>query len=281
MANVINKARMKPDWLKQRSLVIMLIDFKNAFGEVHNDLIQEVLQYYHIPLHIQTIIGNLYSNFRKSIFTKSLPIPSIKVGRGVLQGDCLSPLTFNLCFNTFIKYISDPKFTLFGFSANSPSPHHWFQFADDASVITSLEHESQLLLNHFLRWCTWADMIIRVERCSSFGIRKSATSSVQFIPKLITNKDLVPTVKIGESRKYLGRYFSFSMQNFEHKTILLGTIADLLNKIDNTLCHPKNKLLLYHRFVLSKISWHFTVAELSKTWVVENLDYIVGKYKMV
>ena len=68
------------------------------------------------------------------------------------------------------------------------------------------------------------------------------------------------------------------MQNFEHKTILLDTITDLLTKIDNTPCHPKNKLLLYHRFVLSKISWHFTIADLSKTWVVENLDNIVGKY---
>ena len=121
-------------------------------------------------------------------------------------------------------------------------------------------------------------MIIRVDKCSSFGIRKSAISSVQFLPKLIINKDLVPTVKIGESFKYLGRYFSFSMQNFGHKTILLDTITDLLTKIDNTPCHPKIKLLLYHRFVLSKISWHFTIADLSKPWVVENLDNIVGKY---
>ena len=88
----------------------------------------------------------------------------------------------------------------------------------------------------------------------------------------------MPTVKICESFKYLGRYFSFSIQNFEHKTILLDTITDLLTKINNTPCHPKNKLLLYHRFVLSKISWHFTIADLSKTWVVENLDNNVGKY---
>ena len=32
---------------------------------------------------------------------------------------------------------------------------------------------------------------------------------------------------------------------------------------------------LYHRFVLSKVSWHFTIANLGKTWVAENLDNIV------
>ena len=55
--------------------------------------------------------------------------------------------------------------------------------------------------------------LLLVDKCFLFGIRKSATLSVQFLPKLIINKDLVPTVKIGESFKYLGRYFSFSIQN--------------------------------------------------------------------
>ena len=42
--------------------------------------------------------------------------------------------------------------------------------------------------------------------------------------------------------------------------------------------HPKNKLHLYQRYVLSKISWHLTVANISKTWVCEHLDNMVSKY---
>ena len=68
------------------------------------------------------------------------------------------------------------------------------------------------------------------------------------------------------------------MDNCEHKSILLDTSSDLLNKIDVIPCHPKNKLLLYHRYILSKLSWHLTIADLSKTWVVENLDSAVTKY---
>ena len=40
----------------------------------------------------------------------------------------------------------------------------------------------------------------------------------------------------------------------------------------------KNKVLLYNRHVLSKLSWHFTVATLSKTWVSENIDSLVNQY---
>ena len=38
-----------------------------------------------------------------------------------------------------------------------------------------------------------------------------------------------------------------------------------MGKIDKIPCRPKTKLQLYHRFVLSKISWHFTIADLGKT----------------
>ena len=90
MANIINKARNK-----QRSLVVTLLDLKNAFGEVHHNLIQCVLGYHHIPNHINDIILNLYTGFKTSIITSEFRTPFIPIGRGVLQGDCLSPLLFN------------------------------------------------------------------------------------------------------------------------------------------------------------------------------------------
>ena len=59
---------------------------------------------------------------------------------------------------------------------------------------------------------------------------------------------------------------------------LLNLINDLMVKINCLPCHPKNILLLYDRFVLSKLSWHMTIADLSKTWVIENLDNIVSSF---
>ena len=134
MAYIINQAR-----IRQRSLVITLLDLKNAFGEVHHNLIQSVLGYHHISQHIQLMI--------KSLFLINTPF--VEVGRGVLQGDCLSPLLFNLCFNTFIQHIKSEKYQQFGFSYKLLNPIHWFQFADDAAVITGQESENQPLLNRF------------------------------------------------------------------------------------------------------------------------------------
>ena len=68
------------------------------------------------------------------------------------------------------------------------------------------------------------------------------------------------------------------MDNKDHKDFLISNLQTLLKKIDTFNIHPRNKLLLYDRYVLSKISWHLTVADIGKTWISENLDNIVTKY---
>ena len=173
MANIVNKARTK-----QRSLVITLLDLKNAFGEVHHNLIQEVLSYHYIPGQVKTIIKSLYSGFQTSILTAEYNTPFITVGRRVLQGDCLSPLPFNMCFNAFIQHIKEEHYNQCGFHiknnyVSSLRPVYWFRSADDAAIVTGQESENHILLNRFSIWCNWADMIIRVDKCITFGIRKS------------------------------------------------------------------------------------------------------------
>ncbi|CAB4017701.1 Hypothetical predicted protein [Paramuricea clavata] len=79
LLHLINHARNK-----QRSLVVTLIDLKNAFGEVHHKLIRTILIAHHIPEEIICFVENLYSDFSISIITKGFITKSIPVQRGVL-----------------------------------------------------------------------------------------------------------------------------------------------------------------------------------------------------
>ena len=97
MTAIINNARMK-----QKSVVITLLDLKNAFGEVHHNLIPCILKYHNIPDDITKLVCHLYQDFRTPIITSKYSIAFLPVKRGVLQGDSFSPLMFNMCFHTFI-----------------------------------------------------------------------------------------------------------------------------------------------------------------------------------
>ena len=218
-------------------------------------------------------------DFSTAIASDAFVTDFILVSRGVLQGDCLSPLAFNMVINTFIEFIKNEKYQQFGYNfIKYMIPRHWYQFADDAAVVTGLEHENQVLFNAFNRWCTWADMIIRVDKCHSFGMKKVGSSSRQYKPKLYINNELIPAIEINESFKYLGRHFDYSMSNQEHRDNLCDTVDELLKDIDSLPLHPRNKLLIYHCYLLSKISWDLTIADISMTWIKQTLDNKVSDY---
>ena len=94
----------------------------------------------------------------------------------------------------------------------------------------------------------------------------------QFLPKISLNTP-VPTVESSKSFKYLVCYFNFNKGNNDHMSTLLYTTKNLMIKTDGLPCPPKYELVLYHPFVLSKLSWHLTISDLSKTWVNDNLDH--------
>ena len=100
MSYLIDHARNK-----QRSLVITLLDLRNAFGEVHHERIKSVLRFHSIPSHIKELIDKVYQDFCISIATKGFVTKPVIVQKGVLQRDSLSPLLFNMCVNTLITTI--------------------------------------------------------------------------------------------------------------------------------------------------------------------------------
>ena len=107
--------------------------------------------------------------------------------------------------------------------------------------------------------------------------KKSSTKSIQFQPKLIIEGNLIPAAKTGDSFRYLGRNFDFNISNNIHKSELSEITSAILTDIELLPLHPKNKIALYNRYLLSKLSWHFRVANLPKNCVGEHLDNVVAQ----
>ena len=68
------------------------------------------------------------------------------------------------------------------------------------------------------------------------------------------------------------------MDNKTHKQLVIDQTKDIFAKIDSLPLYPKNKIMLYSRYRLSKVSWHLTVADLTKTWVEQKLDSLYTYY---
>ena len=189
LSYLINHARKE-----QKSLTITLIDLRNAFGEVHHNLIDTILEYHHVDQQVRDIVKLLYRDFYTSIITDAFTSDFIKVPKGVLQGNGLSPLLFNLVINAFIQHIQQNHYTQLGYKLFAELiPRHWFQFADDAAAMNCVESENQILLNAFSHWCNWANMVIRVDKCHSFGVKKVNSIAKQIQNLFFTLDDILPS----------------------------------------------------------------------------------------
>ena len=148
LAYMINHARKR-----QRDLVITLIDLRNAFCDVHHSLLRRVLDFHHIPHELRELILEMYRDFYVTIGTMCYTTCPIQLERGVLQGDCLSPFLFNLCFNTLIQTVKQRKVNCLGYVFHyTLQPRHWLQFADHTAIATSCVQDNHYLLNLFTKW---------------------------------------------------------------------------------------------------------------------------------
>ena len=121
-------------------------------------------------------------------------------------------------------------------------------------------------------------MTIYIDKCKTFSIKKTVTRSVQFKPKLFLVREQVPTADMDKSFKYLSHWYNFEMDNAKHKANIIQLTNDILMKIDSLLLHPRNKSLLYSRYLHAKLSSDLTIADIHKTWIVNNIDNICRQF---
>ena len=112
-----------------------------------------------------------------------------------------------------------------------------------------------------MKWTTWADLIIRVDKYHMLNIKKTKTKSEQFQPFITTRNERIPPTKNGKSFTYLGKYFNFTMNCDKIKTELPNEIVKYIDRIGKL---PIKCL---------KYKWRFTVYNLSETWISENRHY--------
>jgi Reverse transcriptase (RNA-dependent DNA polymerase) len=264
----------------QRSLYVALFDLRNAFGEVDHELIRTSLEYHNIPVHMINIFNGIYSDFNVNIACNDELTTSIKVQRGVLQGDPCSPLLFNVCFNSLMKVMDTDNYKKLGYiwGNRKSQSTNWLQYADDAVLIAKDQKGAQGLTNLFEAWCSWANMIIRLDKCSSFGMLKNKSNLVQILPKISINAGPIPTTPIGGNFKYLGRFFNFDMDGEPEKTEMEDKLSNLLKITTDLQVKPQTKLKILDRYIASQLSFMLRVGNFSSTWISQVLDALTVKH---
>ena len=104
------------------------------------------------------------------------------------------------------------------------------------------------------------------------------SSAIQYQPNLTINGEKIPPIENGESFKYLGKQFSFSMATDVIKFQLHSDLMDHIDTIEHLPLYSRFKIMIITRYVYSKLRWRQTVNEIDSTWIKTNLNSLVLRF---
>ena len=105
-------------------VTMSFFDLKNAFGSIPHRLIFDVLAHIKLPQSVRCYIQNNYSQLSAYVQTKYWRTKNFQIGRGVFQGDTMSPIIFLLSFNPILKLVSKLQYPGFFFKIPITNTEH-------------------------------------------------------------------------------------------------------------------------------------------------------------
>ena len=136
---IIDKKRME-----RKKLNLTFVDVAKAFDSVsHHSIIRAACRLSTPPM-LMNYLTNLYSNCRVYMKNEKGLHEAISVGRGVRQGDPMSPMLFNAVVDMFMDKIDKS----IGISSGSGSQEkcNYIDFADDLLLLSSTDIGMKMML---------------------------------------------------------------------------------------------------------------------------------------
>jgi len=272
---------MKDAKRSHRTYFAVLLDLRNAFGEVHHNLIRSSLRYHHAPDSFIRVFDSIYTDFGIAVSSRGQLTDTIIVRRGVLQGDPCSPLLFNLCFNSLMRLLETPGYKQMGYFWGKRQQHQcsWLQYADDALIVANSLSHAQNLVRLFESWCDWAKMDIRLDKCLSFGAVMLQGKFQQVLPKIdLRGKGLIPAVPLGGHFKYLGKIFDFQALNTVPKEEFEAKLKNILAQISTLRIRCQTKLKIFSMYVPSQFNFELKIYNFTDAFLSGTIDRLCTSY---
>ena len=152
---------------KGKKLYTCFVDFQKAFDSVWHEALFRKLENKGINGNFLDIIRNIYSSTECAVKINGKSTKQFKYEKGVLQGNPLSPLLFNLFINDIFEAIkNDSSITLDG-----ENSFNALMYADDLIIMATSPEELQKSLDGLTAYChKWKlNVNIKKTKCVTFS----------------------------------------------------------------------------------------------------------------
>jgi hypothetical protein len=227
-----------------------------AFPSISHERLPLMLLYAGLPQDAIDAICDIYTNVRTQVCVPAGTTAPISVNRGVIQGDVISPLIFNLFLEPMLKWLQQ------GEDGYTPScltvKLAELGYADDLSLLNTSAAAAQRQLHKVHRFAEWAGMDLNVKKCAHSALLAPGAGRKQLLALSADGKSTaavtwkgtpLPYLQPHEPYKYLGVWTSLDL-NTKTKDCLKEKLATRITNIVNSEARGIDALTVIRETVL-------------------------------
>lgn len=261
--------------LHSQNLYVLFVDFSSAFNTILHDRLFTIMQALGFPADAVAIVRAMYSVTTTSVVVSRrtrVMTPPIPIGRGTIQGDCLSPLLFVLYMEPLLRWLKEGNRGYTPVCAPS-LPQTTYDYADDLSLVSRCFQSLLLQFNKLLAYCTWAGLTLNPAKCAVTGILHGhartghAASPVdrgllrsQLENRFTTPVGAIPFLAPENAYKVLGIPLTMTLDWRPHLASLLTTVNEQGQRLLQAGLQPQHALAVLNRVIRPKLTCKLAVA---------------------
>lgn len=268
--NIVLLDHILSDAKKKRKTVIMAtLDMNNAFGSIHHAALVRALECNGAPKPLVEYVRDLYSGFITNLKVGNESTP-VQVRRGILQGDPLSPILFNLVIDQLLRMIPDES----GYELEQGLRANGMGFADDLVLLCcselGMKVSLRILDDNGIKW----GLSFNSDKSSYLALvsERSKCLQVQTGFKFEVGGNKIHPIEHGEPWRYLGAFFS--SQGLKDAPDMLRM---WLMRLKKSLLKPQQRLYVLRTHLLPKLIFRLCMSKISGR-KLNKLDRVVRSF---
>lgn len=254
---------------ERKNLHIISLDLHKAFDSVSHDAVFRTLSDLKCPTVFINYIKRLYSSAKTSLELGNNESTKIRIGRGVFQGDPLSPIIFNHIVDRALKKLDED----YGYPCGRDKITGT-AFADDVTVIGDDVCGTQINVDSLVSELGLSGLLANSDKCRSLSILwngKRKTTALVTTPTFKVGGKYIEPITPSTKWKYLGIHFTGEKID-KH----LPDLTPRLERVKNALLKPQVKIEVISKVILPAI-FHQAILGNSTQEELSAIDILVRK----
>ncbi len=283
-----------------QDVFLMQIDFSAAFNTINHDKLLCIMYDLGIPTDAIDVVKGIYTDSYTRYKTPYGSTDPIKVDRGTLQGDTLSPLLFILYLEPLLRWLHvGGRGYQFGCAPDTEKLELMcsnLTYADDLNVPVTTREDLKVQAYKIDKYSTWADLKINLKKSAVTGILHSATLQKQHGTSNPTDNKtlkamLQDTVKIqGGTLKFqpprqaftfLGLEYTMTLNWQTHYNKVIVNLANTLQKLTRSWASTRQKENILHTCVKKAVEYGMSTVAYTATQIKKMDSLITAAAKRI